>query len=671
MLRATVSVSNGRRVASHPYIHLVGGKGGVGKTTCAAALAVASANRGARTLVISTDPAPNLGDALKTRLNSAPRRVPCGGGALDAVEIDARAALRRWLRGRRRALETIALRGTWLDSDDVSRLLRASLPGIDEIAALFEIARFSRVPRYDLIVVDTAPTGHTLRMLAMPQTLQGVANAFDHMQEKHRVMIEALIGHGRRDEADRFIEHLKRDAAALRSLLVGSGADVTLVTTAEPMATAETLDAARSLAMDNITIARVIVNKMTPMPPQPCAWCLSRRRFEQQAIATLPAAWRRSVGGRLPVVATIDTRTREPIGVRALAGIAAEFDRRLPKWRTTARQATRVPTIASVSGVECDPVDVSAVRLIVVGGKGGVGKTTCAAAVALDAAARHRGRRVLLLSVDPAHSLADVLGSRAVAGSIKGGPGNLSIRELDAAAGLRRLRARYARAIDAIFDRVGAGSAVDMAHDRRVLHDFINLAPPGLDELIAILEVTESLAERHRNEPDLVVMDTAPTGHALRLLEMPALVHEWTKTFMHMLLKYRSIAEPGELGEILLAQSQALGRLRALLTDPERTKVVVVTRAAALPRLETGRLMGSLTRLGMDVPAVVINAVGQGSCSNCRRERRQERRELGVIARMIHSRTTARVFFAPASVPPPRGARMLVRWRRHWRARCA
>ena len=91
-------------------------------------------------------------------------------------------------------IEQIALRGTWLDQEDVARLLRLSLPGIDELAALLEIARAGRSRRFDLIVVDTAPTGHTLRMLAMPETLGGLARVFHRMQAKHRVLVEALKG---------------------------------------------------------------------------------------------------------------------------------------------------------------------------------------------------------------------------------------------------------------------------------------------------------------------------------------------------------------------------------------------------------------------------------------------------------------------------------------------
>ncbi|HWQ00429.1 MAG TPA: ArsA-related P-loop ATPase, partial [Vicinamibacterales bacterium] len=130
-----------------------GGKGGVGKTTCAAAAALEAAAEGARVLALSTDPAHSLRDAL----GAAARRP-----RLRVVEIDAARAYARWLRPRRAALAATLERGTIFDRDDVERLLELALPGLDELVALLEIARAGRTARADLVVVDTAPTGHTL-----------------------------------------------------------------------------------------------------------------------------------------------------------------------------------------------------------------------------------------------------------------------------------------------------------------------------------------------------------------------------------------------------------------------------------------------------------------------------------------------------------------------------
>jgi len=152
-----------------------GGKGGVGKTTCAAAAATLAASEGANVLVVSTDPAHSLGDALGTKLGAAPARIVLHGsrsGELWAAQLDADRALHRWMREHEDAFKTIAERGTYLDDEDVERLFALSLPGVDELVGLLELARLARSARsgdYDHVVVDTAPTGHTLRLLEIPE----------------------------------------------------------------------------------------------------------------------------------------------------------------------------------------------------------------------------------------------------------------------------------------------------------------------------------------------------------------------------------------------------------------------------------------------------------------------------------------------------------------------
>jgi len=115
----------GRRTLRY---HFFAGKGGVGKTTCAAAAALHAAREGRRVLVVSTDPAHSLGDALRAALGPRPSRVPVPAaqrrGRLDAVQLDADRALARWIDARRRALFTIAERGTYLDAEDIERFLR-------------------------------------------------------------------------------------------------------------------------------------------------------------------------------------------------------------------------------------------------------------------------------------------------------------------------------------------------------------------------------------------------------------------------------------------------------------------------------------------------------------------------------------------------------------------
>lgn len=635
--------------------HLVGGKGGVGKTTCAAAIALDEAAR-RRVLVASIDPAPSLADALRTPLGPRPTRVPRVKGQLSAVEIDAPRALDRWLAGRRETLERLAVEGTWLDHEDVSRLLTLSLPGIDELAALLEISRLAAERTVDLVVVDTAPTGHTLRLLALPATLGDIAAVFDHMREKTRVMESALTGRWRPGAGDALVEELARTADELAALLRDPDRTrVSWVTLAEPMAAAESRDAIGALRATGILVDTLIVNRLTPAPSSACGRCEARRSLEARALRTLPDA---------PRVVHVAARDVEPRGIRALAGIASDLGRKPPPLRG---RTGAVRWAANLPGDPVGPGDLlaSSVRLVLLGGKGGVGKTTCAAAVALDAAARRPRGRILLISTDPAHSIADVLGAPVTdeAAPVPGGPRNLDVRELDPQRTLARIRQRYAEAVDRAFDRLASGSRFDAAHDRSIMRALIDLAPPGLDELAAVLEITDTVAA-DQAAWDLVVMDTAPTGHALRLLEMPALIQEWVKALMAILLKYEGVARLGEFAEILLRLSKGIGRLRTLLADRERTAFITVARAAALPRLETGRLLQRLHALGLHVPAVIVNAVGRGSCARCTTAARVERAEVARIERIAPGRTLV----TGVMLPPPHGVAGVRRWGRSaWR----
>lgn len=641
-----------------PRFQFVGGKGGVGKTTCAAALSVAAAERGARVLVASVDPAPSLADAFDVPLTHSPRDVPVRKGQLAAVEINPQRSFRRWLDERRPVLETIAVQGTWLDQDDVARLLQLSLPGVDEIAALFEIARLARSSRYDLVIVDTAPTGHTLRMLAMPETLGGVAAVFDRMREKRRVMEVALRGGWTAGVEDALIAEMIQTSGELAALLRDDERTRVLwVTLAEPMVVEETRDALAALRETGIGVDTVIANRLTPPPATPCGHCDARRSIERRALRGLPGSHE---------VTSVRERDVEPRGIPAMRAIAADLSRPAPAGSAPARGPAWMATLTGPA-VRPEELAPGELRLLMFGGKGGVGKTTCAAATALAVARRRPDRRVLLVSTDPAHSLSDVLG-RAVSNEprpVARGPSNLDVREIDPAAVLARIRERYLTAIDRMFDRV-SGSSFDAAHDRAVMRSLIELAPPGLDELVAVLEVTDAISE-DPSSWDLVIMDTAPTGHALRLLEMPHVVQEWARALMSVLLKYQGVARFGELGETLLRVSKGVGRLRDLLASPEHCSFVAVTRGAALPRLETGRLIKRLIKLRVHVPAVIVNSVGRGECRRCARQRTGERREIARIQRSLASGARRRMILAPTHVPPPAGAAALRRWGGAWR----
>jgi arsenite-transporting ATPase len=244
-----------------------------------------------------------------------------------------------------------------------------------------------------------------------------------------------------------------------------------------------------------------------------------------------------------------------------------------------------------------------------------------------------------------------------------GAPPGLRAREVDARGLMAARRRRYLDAVGDVFDALRGDSSFDPTFDRTVVEDLIDLAPPGIDELFGLLEVVQALEESY----DTVVVDTAPTGHALRLLEMPEAALEWVHAFMEILLKYRKVIGLGDLGADLVALARDLRRLGALLRDPDRTRAVAVTRAAELPRLETGRLVKALGGLGVAVGGVIVNALtslAEPLCSGCRQATRAERASVNALVADLG--TPAPIFGAPAVSPPPRGIAALSRWQRTW-----
>jgi arsenite-transporting ATPase len=299
-----------------------------------------------------------------------------------------------------------------------------------------------------------------------------------------------------------------------------------------------------------------------------------------------------------------------------------------------------------------------------------VGKTTCAATAALALAARDRGRRVLLLSTDPAHSVGDVLDMEVgdQERPVPGARGRLVARELDAERAFTVRRDRYRDAVDEVFDALLGGSRFDVAYDRAVVRQLIDLAPPGLDELFAILAVIEALRPATPDGParyDTVVVDTAPTGHALRLLQMPVAALEWVHALLAILLKYRKVVALGELAADLLEVARDLRELQTLLHDPARAAFVAVTRAAELPRLETERLLDRLGELAIHVPALIVNHVlTRAGCARCRTVARGEHAAMTALSRSLPEGCA--MIVAPALPAPPRGVEALGRWGPTW-----
>jgi TRC40/GET3/ArsA family transport-energizing ATPase len=249
-------------------------------------------------------------------------------------------------------------------------------------------------------------------------------------------------------------------------------------------------------------------------------------------------------------------------------------------------------------------------RLTFLAGKGGVGKTTSSASIALQLARRHPERQFTILSVDPAHSLRDVFAD-------EGPPPNLTVEMIDTRAKWRRFRDTLGVEIERAVDSL-TPSGMTVAYDTEAVKKLIEIAPPGADELFAINRIAALLADETQSA---ILVDTAPTGHFLRLLDLPRTAGEWVREFMRILLHYRELITPGSLGEELVSASRALKELSAALTS-ERAAVIVVTRPERIVIAETARLLADLERRGIVIGGVIANSMTPASDCSCDQDAR-------------------------------------------------
>ncbi len=602
---------------------LFGGKGGVGKTTCAAAAALYLARKHPTRsfLLASTDPAHSLADCL----------AGCAPPANLALrEVDPQASLARFKAQHDEHLRSVALRGTFLDQADVAQLLDLSVPGLDEVMALLEIAAWVKEARYATIVVDTAPAGHTLRLLALPALMQQWLAALDTMLAKHRYMARLYRGTYRKDAVDRFLQETAADLAHLWALLrAPERCRFVPVMLAETLSLHVTRTLLAELDRLGLGVRDLVVNRLLKAQPD-CPVCAESTARQMRAFEELEREFARYSVWGLPLFLE---------GQRGSERLLALWDeaRALPQARSNAAQtrpnheAKNVEHQRAAFGAGRAAVGnpallpAASLKLLLFAGKGGVGKTTLACASALRLAEERGGKEILLFSIDPAHSIAACLGCEIGPQETRVAPG-LSAIELDAGAEYERLRRDYAAELTGIFERRGGESGMEVAFDREVMARMLDLAPPGLDEMLALTRILDLMDQRRY---DLFVLDTAPTGHLLRFLEMPELIEKWLRTFFSLFLKYRDVIWLPKISRMMVQLSKQVKSFRRVLADPAQAALVLVTIPVEMAQAETQDLLAACARLGVAVPLLFVNMVTPAShCPTCRALRRAEERVL-------------------------------------------
>jgi len=512
------------------------GKGGVGKTSLSCATGLTLAETGKRVLIVSTDPASNLDEVLGTGLSQTPTPVQ-GVAGLFALNIDPEAAAQayreRMVGPYRGILPNAAIASM---EEQFSGACTVEIAAFDEFAKLLGDA--AATAAFDHVLFDTAPTGHTLRLLTLPSAWSGfIASSTGGASclgplaglEAQKALYTATVSHLSDPEMTNVVLVSRPERAALREAERTRG----------------------ELADLGVSNLRLALNGLftAAAPGDAVADAMSARGAD--AIATMPVAL-----AALPRTETLFL----PKGTVGLEGLRA----------MSQPNAVLVPEVASPAPLAL-PADLDSLvsdlavaghGVILTMGKGGVGKTTIAAAIAI--ALARRGLRVTLSTTDPAAHVAD-----AVAETVPG----LTVTRIDP----EREVARYR---DEVLAKAGGGLGES---GRAMLEE--DLRSPCTEE-IAVFRAFARTVDEGRDQ--FVVLDTAPTGHTILLLDAAEAYHR----------------------EVLRTQADMPDAVRSLLPrlrDPAFTRALIVTLAEATPVHEAERLQQDLARAGITPFAWIIN----------------------------------------------------------------
>ena len=247
----------------------VGGKGGVGKSTSASAIGL-HLSRHFKTLIISTDPAHSMGDSWQQQVSSTPTSLGWNEQQLDVMELDARTAFDAFKQQHEEEIRLLFDTSTYFDKNDIDQVMSLVIPGIDEVMGLKSIIDTLQEDTYEKIVIDTAPTGHALRLLFMPDTLNEWIKTMASMRWKYRVIQKTFKGKYSPDEADDMLLDLKRMVSRMKSVLSDATlCEFVLVTIPNEMAYAETLRLYEELAKSKVFMKNVIINYTAPDSTDP------------------------------------------------------------------------------------------------------------------------------------------------------------------------------------------------------------------------------------------------------------------------------------------------------------------------------------------------------------------------------------------------------------------
>ena len=589
------------------------GKGGVGKTTVSCALALHLAARTPRKsiLLISTDPAHSLADMLQARVKAGPHRLPGAKGRLEVWQIDSQREFQKFLSQNRDGILDIVESGTFFSKEEIAPLLDTTLPGMSEVAALLAIQRLLESGRHDHIVVDTAPFGHTLRLFELPAHFERFLNFLEVAASRDVLLAQRFGGRVTRP-ADSFLKRWQMIVKQVKQAFESGDAEILLVTTPETFSLNEAVRSLDSLRQSGteMRLRAIVLNRVVNKAGR-CVRCRHREQSSRKAVKFLKRNFPRLplLLGPDPGNPLLGANVLRKFGDVVFGGRALKLAVRLPQGGRKNLKFTKADWPAAET------------RLAFTVGKGGVGKTTATAALAFRARVADQGIFVTVCSTDPAPSLDDIfernVGDKPI--MVLGDRG-LSAMEVDSVAEFRRWASRLKEKLDSAGSMQSGGLHVDLSFEKKVFAALMDVVPPGVDEVFAIIRVIDLL----ESNPGRVFIDMAPTGHALELLRMPERILLWSRLLLKSLASHRTLSVAQDVAVELAELGQRVRKLLEIMRDPRQSRVWTVMLAEPVPDRQTQRLLAALRALDLSVDSLLVNRVlveSERACKQCSRAR--------------------------------------------------
>jgi len=601
---------------------IFGGKGGCGKTTCSCAASIYLAQKfpDKKILIVSSDPAHSVGDSFNCAVGNS--IVPVKDFPnLWAMELSAEDENLKFKKKYDAVMKKIAERGTLFDNEDINMFFDLTMPGLDEMMAVVTLADILKEGSFDLIVLDTAPIGHTIRLFELPAHMKKWVEFFDLMQSKHRFLFKSFAGKYKRDDADAFIEKMETDFKRVNTLFKNQRSTrFVAVTIPEAVPVEKTEDLLKSLKKNGIPIRDIIVNQVRNSENN-CPYCA---HVEEEQKKQLDYIFQNFSNYNLRYLPSFPYPIRGIEHLKECSQIL--FDEKSFQPVLSVQDS---PKLKNISISINKPEEVSRLLekktlMYIFGGKGGVGKTTISCAAALTLAKRNPNKKVLIFSTDPAHSLSEIfdlpIGEEYV---LVGNTNNLFAMEIDALKLLNEWKKDNRDRIKEMFDEFSSGG-MTIRFEGEIFEGLIDITPPGFDEIMALKKIVDYVAE---NRFDTYVLDTAPTGHMLRFLEMPEVARNWLRAILKLFLKYKKMIKLSEQAADFVELSQRIRKIQEILTDPGRCQFGVIGIPEPMGKNEMDRMEERLRKLNISHNHVLINLVlPPTKCNFCKPKREKQQK---------------------------------------------